>query len=280
MPDLSRFRGVGRSNGAETSKPTDPEAIFRRAPKRADSFADLWRGQTDALRAWNARRNRPDLVITLNTGAGKTVIGNLIAQSLVNEGLQNVVYACGTIDLVRQTEKEAHRLGLEPTTRTYGSFSDNRYEIGVTFCITTYQALYHPFSPFRKAHGPEAVIFDDAHTSEGYLRDAYTFTIERRRHTAAFAEILKTLEPAFQEMNRVEALRDLSTDERSSTILLVPPYFVYTRRDQITGILREITRGKDNEDMRFRWGAIADHIEHCAMTISRHEIEISPRSCR
>ena len=276
MPDLSRFRGIGRGNGGESSKPTDPEAIFRRAPKRADSFADLWRGQTDALRAWNARRNRPDLLITLNTGAGKTVIGNLIAQSLVNEGLRNVIYACGTIDLVKQTEKEARRLGVEPTTRTHGSFSDNRFETGDTFCITTYQALYHPFSPFQKTLQPEAVIFDDAHTSEGYLRDAYTFTIEQRRHSAAFAELVKLVEPAFHEINRGEALRDLSDDQGSSSILLVPPYFIYTRRDQITEIVRETTRGKDNEDMRFKWGAIADHIQHCAMTISRNVIEISP----
>jgi hypothetical protein len=212
----------------------------------------------------------------LNTGAGKTVIGNLIAQSLVNEGLQNVIYACGTIDLVKQTDKEAHRLGLEPTTRTYGAFSDNRFETGGTFCITTYQALYHPFSPFQKTAQPEALIFDDAHTSEGYLRDAYTFTVERRRHPAVFVELLKILEPAFHEINRGEALRDLSEDERSSSILLVPPYFIYTRRDQVTGIVREITRGKDNEDMRFKWGAIADHIQHCAMTVSRNVIEISP----
>jgi hypothetical protein len=42
----------------------------------------------------------------LNTGAGKTVIGNLIAQSLVNEGLQHVVYACGTSTLLsRRTRK-------------------------------------------------------------------------------------------------------------------------------------------------------------------------------
>ena len=276
MADLSRFRGIGRGNGAEPSKPTDPEGIFRRAPKRPDSFADLWRGQTDALRGWNARRDRPDILITLNTGAGKTVIGGLIAQSFVNEGLRNVIYACGTIDLVRQTEKEARRLGLEPTTRTHGSFSDNRFQTGDSFCITTYQAIYHPFSPFQKALQPEALIFDDAHTSEGYLRDAYTFTIERRRHPAAIAELLKIVEPAFQEINRGEALRDLSDDERSSSILLVPPYFVYTRRDQITGVVREISRGKDNEDMRFKWGAIADHIQHCAITISRNVIEISP----
>ena len=57
-------------------------------------------------------RKREDVLITLNTGAGKTIVGLLIAQSLVNEALDNVVYVCSTIDLVLQTAKEAKRIGL------------------------------------------------------------------------------------------------------------------------------------------------------------------------
>ena len=44
-----------------------------------------------------------DVLITLNTGAGKTIVGLLIAQSLVNEKIENVIYVCSTIDLVFQT---------------------------------------------------------------------------------------------------------------------------------------------------------------------------------
>lgn len=46
---------------------------------------DLWLGQGDALREWNEHRHKNDIAIVLNTGAGKTLIGLLIAQSLVNE---------------------------------------------------------------------------------------------------------------------------------------------------------------------------------------------------
>jgi superfamily II DNA or RNA helicase len=95
MVDLLKFRGLpARSSGADASRPLDPEAIFRRAPKGASSFPDLWRGQTDALRQWHTElRDKADVLISLNTGAGKTVVGCLIAQSLVNEGLDHVVYA-------------------------------------------------------------------------------------------------------------------------------------------------------------------------------------------
>jgi replicative superfamily II helicase len=134
MVDLSRFRGTTERPSTSEAGPVDPEAIFRRAPKGASSFPDLWRGQTDALRQWHTRlRAEADVLIALNTGGGKTVVGTLIAQSLINEGLQHVVYACGTIDLVRQTAKEASRLGLGPTLRIQQKFSDDRFETVPTF---------------------------------------------------------------------------------------------------------------------------------------------------
>jgi len=79
MADLTKFRGAGARSDA--GRPTDPEAIFRRAPKGGDSLPDLWRGQTDALRGWVARRAETDVLIALNTGAGKTVVGLLILLS-------------------------------------------------------------------------------------------------------------------------------------------------------------------------------------------------------
>jgi hypothetical protein len=47
-------------------------------------------------------RTEPDVLIALNTGGRKIVVGTLIAQSLINEGLQHVVYVCRTIDLDRE----------------------------------------------------------------------------------------------------------------------------------------------------------------------------------
>ena len=165
---------------------------------------------------------------------------------------------------------------MKPTLRTHGTFSDNKFETGETFCITTYQDLYHPFSPFQKTLQSEAVIFDDAHSSEGYLRDAFTFIIEKKRFGVAYDEFIKLVTPAFQEINRTEALREILDNEDSVNILLVPPYYVYTRCGQIAGIVRPLSRGKPNEDLRFKWGAIADHIHHCAISISHDAIELSP----
>ena len=65
--------------------PTDPAAIFQRLPKPLH-INDLWNGQGKALAAWNERRKEGDLVIKLNTGGGKTLVGLLITQSLHADG--------------------------------------------------------------------------------------------------------------------------------------------------------------------------------------------------
>ena len=112
------------------------------------------------------------------------MIGLLLAKSLINEGLQNVIYCCSTIDLVQQTAREADKIGIGYTLRTAGNFSNDDFESGKGFCITTYAALFAGYSRLRSKHFPEAVIFDDAHVAEGILRDAFTLRISRHEHEA------------------------------------------------------------------------------------------------
>ena len=87
----------------QQSKPIDPIEIFQGAAITDVNINDLWLGQGDALREWSAHRDKNDVAVVLNTGAGKTLVGLLIAQSLVNETRRQVVYACGSIQLVEQT---------------------------------------------------------------------------------------------------------------------------------------------------------------------------------
>ena len=82
--------------------PTDPLRVFQRLPK-PQHINDLWESQSDALRIWAKRRSENDLVIKLNTGGGKTLVGLLIAQALVNEMRRPVLYLCANNQLVRQT---------------------------------------------------------------------------------------------------------------------------------------------------------------------------------
>ena len=91
--------------------PIEPTDIFLRLPK-PPGFDDLWSSQAEALKEWFERRDERDLVIKLNTGGGKTLVGLLIAQSILNERKGSVLYLCSTTQLQAQTLEKSKEYGL------------------------------------------------------------------------------------------------------------------------------------------------------------------------
>ncbi len=164
---------------AAMPNPIDPIEVFRTLKIKDSQLKDLWLAQGDALRGWHAHRDQKDMAIVLNTGAGKSLVGLLAAQSLVNESNGGkVLYACSSKQLVRQTFAKADGYGLKATTYYEGNFSSSFFQQGIAPCITTYHALFTGFSRFEL---PDltAVIFDDAHTAGHILRNQFTLTISK-----------------------------------------------------------------------------------------------------
>ena len=76
----------------------EPIEIFRRLPK-PPGINDLYVSQAQALEKWFARRDEQDIVIKLHTGGGKTLVGLLIASSILNEHHEPVIYLAPTVQL-------------------------------------------------------------------------------------------------------------------------------------------------------------------------------------
>jgi hypothetical protein len=254
--------------------PTDPIKIFATLPSLSGTFNDLWRGQDKALVGWHANRDKRDVVVSLNTGAGKTIVGLLIALSLVHEGLENVLYVCSTIDLVRQTSAEAKRNGIAHTTRVEGKFSNDLFETGRSFCITTYAALFNGYSTLRNRFFPQAIIFDDAHVAEGLLRDAFTIQIGVRDNQELFDELAELFKPHFQELGVAGRFRDSLDRSRYSTSFVAPPG-LYDRSARLLEIL--LRHGiKDHEKLKYPFAWVEDHIEACAALFTHGVFELAP----
>ena len=102
MPlDLNKLRAAKKQ-----PKVIDPVEIFRRLPKEVD-IKDLYGSQVEVLNAWFADRAKPDHVVKLHTGGGKTLVGLLMAQSIINETGEPVVFICPNNHLVGQTLRKA-----------------------------------------------------------------------------------------------------------------------------------------------------------------------------
>jgi len=70
----------------------DPRDIFNALPAKPADMNFLRGPQDQVLEKWFQRRTTRDLVIKLNTGGGKTVVGLLIAQSSLAEQVGPVTY--------------------------------------------------------------------------------------------------------------------------------------------------------------------------------------------
>ena len=69
--------------------------------------------QFNILTKWHKEcRNKKDLIIKLHTGAGKTLVGLLIALSYINNGEGPVVYVCPNIYLMQQACLNAQKFGI------------------------------------------------------------------------------------------------------------------------------------------------------------------------
>jgi len=106
MVDFKKLRAA-----KEQPPAIDPIEIFRRLPK-PPGIGDLYNSQAEVLNSWFARRKERDLVIKLHTGGGKTLVAMLIAQSILNEKQQPVVYLSPTNQLVAQALARAAEYGI------------------------------------------------------------------------------------------------------------------------------------------------------------------------
>ena len=266
------FSKLGAPKAAE--RPTDPIKIFERLPNLPGTPNDLWRGQAEALVQWNGARNRNDVLVSLNTGAGKTLVGLLVAQSLVNEGIENVIYVCATIDLVNQTSQEATRIGLDHTIRVRSNFSNDLFESGRGFCITTYHALFNGLSAIRRRFFPGAVVFDDAHVAESILRSSLTLTVSGCQHPDLFNEVVELFRPHFRDLRIEGRFNDSLTGEHPAIVMAAPGGFA-KRRDRLLALLQG--HGvQDANHLKFSFAHLRDKLDCCAILFGRGAFELAP----
>ncbi|AVT75944.1 hypothetical protein RPPS3_18810 [Rhodopseudomonas palustris] len=269
------FNQLNRPSAA--NRPIDPIELFRSVPALVQTPNDLWQGQSKALEDWHAKRSQRDVLISLHTGAGKSIVGLLVAQSLVNEGIPRVLYLCATNDLVNQTAREIdNKLGFSYCSRTEGSFSNEIYQTGQGLCLTNYNALFNSRTVFIKDLRPGAIIFDDAHVAEKVIRDSYTLVIRRDKHVGVYNKIVALLLPHYATLSRSDYFQNILKGTSTYRISAVPPSatIALSRNAALLDLLKEAERS--DRSVGFPLGHLADALDRCTILVSKDAIEICP----
>jgi Type III restriction enzyme, res subunit len=255
----------------------DPLKIFQRLPK-PPHINDLWESQSEALRLWGDRRQENDLVIKLNTGGGKTLVGLLISQAIANETGRSVLYLCPNNQLVNQTHAKATEVSI-PTVlyeRGRGDFPA-AFLNGKSIMIATYSALFHGRSKFGLLAGGNeptdlgGIICDDAHVAFSAVRDAFTIDIKRNVHAELYQELCTRFRGAFEAIGRIGSFDDVL--ERDDQAVLEVPYAAWLNN---SGSIREQLARSFSHDFRYQLPLLRDNFDHCHALISARSFSITP----
>lgn len=232
--------------------------------------ADMWRSYTE--KALNVK----DVALQLPTGSGKTLVGLLVAEWRRRKFNEKVVYLCPTNQLVNQVVEQANNkyglsvTGFTGTVRNYPQTDKTDYKLANKVAVTTYSALFNT-NPFFA--DPDIIIFDDAHAAENYVIELWSLEISKYDYGALFESISLILKNHIPSSNYTKIANDETTPNDISWVDKLPTPALVSVADELIALIDE---GSNNNELRYSWSVIRDHLTSCHLYYSTNKIFIRP----
>jgi hypothetical protein len=258
--------------------PDDPEHLYLVLAQTNTGPLALWLHQGDVLRAWHGQyRNASDVAIELPTGAGKTLVGGLIADYQRRAAGERVAYLCPTRQLARQSAAALDGYGI-PTALLIGRVASwnaadrARYSSADAVAVSVYSHLFNSNPALDNA---QMLVLDDAHAAEGYV--AGPWSLEITRGESAYTDVLSTLADAFDPLV-VDRLRTENPDNQYlATVYLASPVGVAAHAAQLEQVLAAAAATKTiSEAARHAMKLLAGRLDRSMVYISYRRLLIRP----
>lgn len=257
-------------------KPVHPRDIFNALPK-PPGINDLYASQAEVLEGWFGRRTDKDLVVKLHTGGGKTLVGLLMAQSVMNETGEPVIYLAPTNQLVSQVLTKSEQYGITALPYVSGQPLPAEFYDGKAVLVGAYQTLFNGRSKFGvRGSGQDrvkagAIILDDAHVALASVREAFTLNISTHEHREVYDELASRFRPAFKDVGRGGAFADIIRGKDFG--VMEAPSWAWHRK---VGELQEYLAGVVDEINPYVWPFLRDTLGVCHCLFSRSGVSITP----
>lgn len=249
---------------------TDPQKLFHALPAKAKKYAYLRDVQGEVLGQWFCAPEKRDVVIKMNTGGGKTVVGLLILKSCINGGAGPAVYIAPDHYLCSQVEDEARDLGLSTT-------DDPRsleFRTGKAILVIPIHTLVNGLSKFGVGQDSKieigSLIIDDAHACLAVAEEQFTLSLPRKH--AAFSKLFEIFRNDLKKQSLLAAIEIERGDPRG--ILQVPYWAWMEKQERVIGTLAE--HQKDAE-VKFVWPLLKEDLQLCRCFFTSGGVEISSR---
>jgi len=263
--------------GAEETT-LDPEALFRDLKGRAQEIKHLWSHQADLLRAYHTRHvNTSDVAIELPTGAGKTLVGLLIAEFRRRSLAERVVYLCPTRQLAHQVGAQAAKYGIKGHVfvgrqHDYPPKEFGEYQESKAIAVTTYSGVFNSNPRISDA---QTLILDDAHASENYIASMWSVQLIRHEVEGLYDAFVSLFADALPSAFLADITREEDSGLGRNRIVEVVPGKYLRRFDKsLRDLLEE--RIIPETSPWYAWQAIKEHLVACNVYICRDSILIRP----
>lgn len=258
-------------NGTQVKK-INPIEIYN-SLDRASVTGPLRPVQANVLQEWfSESRAKRDLIIKLHTGAGKTLVGLLIAMSYINSNEGPSIYICPNIYLMQQACADALKFGVPFCIVNKNNEIPDDFIQGKSVLITYVQKVFNGLSIFgtgNRSINAGCIILDDSHACiESMLGSC---TIQLLHENQAYGKLLTLFHEELEEQGK-GTLQDL-LNNRSNALMPIPYWAWQSKISEVTRIIAE--QVEDNH-VKFAWPIIRDQLDDCIAFISNNKIEIRP----
>lgn len=265
------FGALNKGPGREQA--VHPRDIFNALPNKPRGMDYLRGPQDQVLQEWWNRKSARDLVIKMNTGGGKTIVGLLVAQSSLAQGEGPAAYLTPDHYLADQVMAEARRLGIAVTDNA----RDMDYARGRAILVDVFQRLFNGLSVFgvdgsagraAAVPAPVTIVIDDAHACLGKAEHAFRLTVPR--DDPVYDTLLALFQDAIEQQSPASYL-DLA-DGRPRAIQLVP-YWAWIDRQRT--VLKTLHPLSGERPHIFAWPLLVDILPDCRAVFTADHLEIA-----
>ncbi|NOT47946.1 MAG: DEAD/DEAH box helicase [Acidobacteria bacterium] len=250
--------------------PVIPSEIYDGLDRSSDK-GPLRNVQATILDDWFSNyRDKRDVVLKLHTGQGKTLLGLLILQSVVNDGESPALYLCPNKHLVKQTTKQAAEFGFK-VCEMDDDFPQEFLD-GQSILVSTVHKLFNGLTKFRLSPYSQPVatiVLDDAHACVDAIRDSLRIRIEKE--SQAYVDIRALFEASLREQG-AGTFADIVSGSRND-ILPVPYWEWRERQDEILAVL---ARNSESKAIKFAWEILKNDLVNCQCVVGGEALEIEP----
>lgn len=254
--------------------PKTPEDLYDSLQGTDPTVRHLWAHQADALRTYyEEHRDTNDVALEFPTGAGKTLVGLLIAEWRRRALGERTAFVCPNNQLAHQAAAKAWGYGVDVVLLIGGhrEWDDNdraSFEAGTAVAVTNY---HHIFNSDPKIDA-QSLVLDDAHAGEPVV--AGRWAIQADRDTPLYQGLRDAVEDTLPR-HVASLLREDGADPRVRyRVELVAPTVVAHRQADIARVLDDLVEpGSRNA---YSWRSVRPGLASCLMYVSWSSIQLRP----